>query len=52
MNNSEHVLVFVKNPKLGKVKTRLAAGIGDEKALDVYLQLLDITRKVVLNVRF
>lgn len=50
MNNSEHVLVFVKNPKLGKVKTRLAAGIGEEKALDVYLQLLAITRKVVLNV--
>lgn len=40
------ILIFVKNPELGKVKTRLAKGIGNEKALEVYLQLLAITEKV------
>jgi rSAM/selenodomain-associated transferase 1 len=39
-----HLIIFVKNPVLGKVKTRLAAGIGDAKALEIYLQLLELTR--------
>ena len=45
-NNSEenHLIVFVKNPVLGKVKTRLAKSIGDEKALEAYRLLLSITR--------
>lgn len=38
------VIVFVKNPELGKVKTRLAATLGDEKAMEIYLKLLDYTR--------
>lgn len=37
------LIIFVKNPVLGKVKTRLAESIGDEKALKVYLQLLEKT---------
>ncbi len=41
-----HLIIFVKNPVLGKVKTRLAAGIGAEKALEIYLQLLALTRTV------
>lgn len=41
-----HLIIFVKNPVLGKVKTRLAAGIGNEKALEIYLQLLELTRKI------
>lgn len=41
-----HLIIFVKNPVLGRVKTRLAAGIGNEKALEIYLQLLELTRKV------
>ncbi len=32
--------VFVRTPVLGKVKTRLAAAIGPEKALEVYKKLL------------
>ncbi|MFN5417504.1 MAG: TIGR04282 family arsenosugar biosynthesis glycosyltransferase [Flavobacteriia bacterium] len=40
------LIIFVKNPELGKVKTRLAEGIGNEKALEVYLQLLALTEKV------
>ena len=34
------LLIFTKNPELGKVKTRLAATIGDDAALAVYNQLL------------
>ncbi len=41
------LLVFVKNPKKGYVKTRLAKGVGEEQALNVYLKLLDYTRKLV-----
>ncbi len=38
------LIIFIKNPVLGKVKTRLAATVGDEKALEVYNQLLRHTR--------
>ncbi len=37
------LLVFLKNPEPGKVKTRLAATIGDEQALAIYLRLLEHT---------
>lgn len=37
------LIIFVKNPELGKVKTRLASTIGDEKALEVYKLLLEKT---------
>jgi uncharacterized protein len=36
--------IFIKNPRLGTVKTRLAYTIGPEAALDIYHQLLDKTR--------
>ncbi len=36
----EALLIFAKNPEVGKVKTRLAATIGDEAALAIYHQLL------------
>lgn len=36
----ERLILFVKNPELGKVKTRLAKSIGDEKALAIYFKLL------------
>lgn len=39
----ELLLVFQKNEVLGKVKTRLAAGVGEEQALDIYRHLLDKT---------
>lgn len=42
------LIVFAKNPVLGKVKTRLAESLGDEKALSVYKELLSITEKAVL----
>lgn len=41
---SENLLIiFAKYPELGKVKSRLAHDIGDEKALDIYKELLRIT---------
>lgn len=41
------LIIFVKNPVLGKAKTRLAASIGDVAALKVYRQLLAYTKLVV-----
>ncbi|MEO6169022.1 MAG: TIGR04282 family arsenosugar biosynthesis glycosyltransferase [Chitinophagales bacterium] len=40
------LMIFVKNPIPGKVKTRLAKTMGEEKALEIYRQLLDHTHKV------
>lgn len=37
------LIIFVRNPVLSKVKTRLAATIGEEKALQVYKHLLQHT---------
>ena len=34
------LLIFTRNPELGKCKTRLAATVGDENALDIYKFLL------------
>lgn len=34
------LLIFIKNPELGKVKTRLAATVGNEKALEIFQKLL------------
>ena len=44
------LLIFVKNPEKGKVKTRLAATVGDDKALRIYKELLRHTREVALAV--
>jgi len=43
MNHDSLLMVFAKNPEIGKVKTRLAKTIGDEKALMIYLKLLEHT---------
>lgn len=40
------IIIFVKNPELGKVKTRLAATVGPEKALAIYKHLMQHTREV------
>lgn len=40
------LIIFVRHPELGKVKTRLAKDIGNEKALYVYNLLLGHTRQV------
>jgi rSAM/selenodomain-associated transferase 1 len=37
------LIIFVRNPLPGKVKTRLAATIGDRRALEIYQKLLEHT---------
>ena len=46
------LIVFIKNPILGKVKTRLAASLGDQKALRVYKKLLDHTLRITGNLEY
>lgn len=41
------IIVFTRNPELGKVKTRLAATIGNEATLAVYQSLLQHTETVL-----
>ncbi len=41
----DHLIVFVKAPRPGQVKTRLAAAVGDTQAAEIYLRLL---RRTVL----
>jgi hypothetical protein len=43
------LIIFTRNPILGKVKTRLAKTIGNEKALKVYQDLLFHTMAVTAN---
>ena len=44
------LLIFTRNPELGKCKTRLAATIGNEKALDAYKFLLTHTANITKDV--
>ena len=41
-------MIFARNPEKGKVKTRLAKGVGPEKALEIYFRLLEHTRDQVI----
>jgi rSAM/selenodomain-associated transferase 1 len=43
------LIIFYRNPELGKVKTRLAKTLGDEKALAIYLKLSSHTRAITEN---
>lgn len=43
------LIIFYRNPVLGKVKTRLAATVGDMKALDVFQALAAHTRDVTAS---
>lgn len=40
------LIIFYRNPELGKVKSRLAATVGEERALAIYLKLASFTRAV------
>ncbi|PWH87231.1 TIGR04282 family arsenosugar biosynthesis glycosyltransferase [Brumimicrobium oceani] len=46
MNSKNALIIMTKNPELGKCKTRLAKTLGDEKALEIYVQLIDYTAKI------
>ncbi len=43
----ELLLIFARNPEKGKVKTRLARTVGEENALQVYLELMEHTARTV-----
>ncbi len=45
------LIIFVRNPILGKVKSRLAATLGEEKALHIYKRLLAHTHTISKNLR-
>ncbi|MEZ4943656.1 MAG: TIGR04282 family arsenosugar biosynthesis glycosyltransferase [Saprospiraceae bacterium] len=45
------LLIFIKNPRLGQVKTRLARTVGDAEALRIYRILLEKTRQAALDVK-
>ncbi len=44
------LIIFYRNPELGKVKTRLAATVGDVNALNIYISLSAYTRKITENI--
>ena len=44
------LMVFVRNPQLGTVKTRLAAIVGDKVALEIYIELMRHTAEVTHKV--
>lgn len=46
------LIIFTRNPELGKCKTRLAASIGDKNALDVYKILIDHTVEITKDLPF
>jgi rSAM/selenodomain-associated transferase 1 len=41
------LIIFAKNPILGKAKTRLAASIGEKKALVIYKKLIEKTANII-----
>ncbi len=47
---SSALIIFIKNPKLGNVKTRLASTVGKSNALHIYKQLLKYTHAMSLVV--
>lgn len=44
------LIIFYRNPELGKVKTRLAATLGDANALAVYLKLVNHTKGITSQI--
>lgn len=45
------LIVFTRNPELGKCKTRLAATVGDEAALEIYRFLIQHTAAISARVQ-
>lgn len=46
MNHDSLLMIFARNPELGKVKKRLAKTIGNEQALMIYVKLLEHTHAI------
>ena len=50
-NSKNALIIFTRNPELGKCKTRLAKVIGDEAALEIYKYLLNHTAEISKNIK-
>ena len=50
MNSRSLLIIFTRNPELGKVKTRLSKSTGDQVALEIYKFLLNKTNQVTKQV--
>ncbi len=48
-SSTQALLIFIKNATLGKVKTRLAQTVGDQRALKIYKALLQHTKAIALT---
>lgn len=48
--NKNALIIFTRNPELGKCKTRLAKTLGDKAALKIYKYLLQHTANITKNV--
>jgi len=46
LKSKKLLIIFTRNPELGKVKTRLAKTVGNQVALNIYRFLLEHTKKV------
>ena len=46
----DHIIIFIKNPQSGKVKTRISNTLGHDEALRIYIILLEEIRKTTLQV--
>jgi len=51
VSESRGLIVFARLPELGKVKTRLAATLGNQQALDAYQLMLSRTRETCQEVQ-
>ncbi len=52
MLSTTALVIFVRNPVSGHVKTRLAKDVGDERALAIYIQLLQHTLDITRSLSF
>jgi len=52
MATKKLLMIFLKNPEKGRVKTRLAARIGEEKAFEIYKALIERTKKATREIPF
>jgi len=50
INSVQALIAFIKSPLPGKVKTRLAAGIGEQQALICYQKMLEHLQNTLLTV--
>lgn len=51
MQTKKAIIIFTKNPQKGNVKTRIAATLGDDKALQIYKKLIVHTHSIVVDLK-